>query len=102
MNPNQNEERKLIILDIEDTQIQKKKMSLLMRIQSFIGGYTKISLHEKVVFFRLMATMTNSGMSVIDGLKVLRQQSQTKKMQFFYDALLEQVRSGFSLSSALR
>lgn len=64
----------------------------------FFGG---ISSAEKAAFCRFMATMLRSGMSVPDGVEIIRQESKNQKMQKVLADLSYQTKKGKSVSSVL-
>lgn len=97
-NTNQN----LIILDVEETIDKSESKTLWQKISESFSFFSKISLRDKVVFFRIMATMTNASMTVLKSLVALRRQEKKKKMQKFYDYIIEQIQSGKTLNESLR
>lgn len=62
----------------------------------------KITLRQKVVFFRIMATMTNASMTVLKSLSALRKQEKDKNMIQFYDFMIDRVQSGMTMNESLR
>ncbi len=92
----------LIILDVEETIDVQESKSFFQRILEGVTPKSRITLREKVVFFRIMATMTNASMTVLKSLTALRRQEKTKKIQKFYDYVIEQVQSGKTLNESLR
>ena len=97
-NINQN----LVILDVEEDKIVEEAPSLGSYLTGFFKNSGKITLRQKVVFFRIMATMTNASMTVLKSLTALRKQEKNKNMLDFYDFTIERVQSGFTMNEALR
>ncbi len=64
----------------------------------FFGG---ISTAEKASFCRFMSTMLRSGMSIPDGVEIIRQESKNQKMQKVLADLSYQTKKGKSVSSVL-
>lgn len=56
---------------------------------------------EVVVFTRQLATMIGAGLSLLESLEVLRDQSETPGMRATCDVLVTEVRGGADLSSAM-
>lgn len=92
----------LVILDVEEEQVVQEDKSFGSYLKGFLKNRSKISLREKVVFFRIMATMTNASMTVLKSLTALRRQEKQKHMLEFYDFAIDRVQSGNSLNETLR
>lgn len=92
----------LVILDVEETLDERSKKTGFQKFLDALAPKSKITLREKVVFFRIMATMTNASMTVLKSLTALRRQEKTKKMQDFYDYMIERVQAGNTLNESLR
>lgn len=97
-----NFDQNLVILEVEEEKVIEEDKSLLSYLKNFLKNRTKITLREKVVFFRIMATMTNASMTVLKSLDTLRRQEKAKHMLEFYDFVIDRVQSGRTLNEALR
>lgn len=66
---------------------------LMLRINNFLYSFQKIKTKEKVIFYRLLSTMTNAGMPLIKSIGVLEKQEKNpllkKILNFFIDKLRE-------------
>lgn len=62
----------------------------------------KITLRQKVVFFRIMATMANASMTVLKSLNALHKQERNKNMIKFYEFMIDRIRSGLPMHQSLR
>lgn len=83
----------LIILDIEDGKTQQKDDTVFEILTKFLSRKGSIKLRQKVIFFRMMATLINASLTVTKSLQALRKQEKDKTMQKFYDYMLEKVQS---------
>lgn len=70
-----------------DNASQNKKIkesdSFMDSINDFFASFKKIHIKEKIIFYRLMSTMLNAGMTLIKGISVLEKQEKNpyfKKM----------------------
>lgn len=66
----------------------------------FKGGPSKIRLNQLVIFSRQMATLIESGISVVPALAILSDQIEDKNFQKILIRMKEEVESGSSLSEA--
>lgn len=98
----ENFDQNLVILDVEEEIKQEESQSFGKYITGMFSPSTKITLRQKVVFFRILATMTNASMTVLKSLTALRQQEKTKTMKSFYDFMISRVQSGATLNESLR
>ncbi|MBP9779696.1 type II secretion system F family protein [Candidatus Gracilibacteria bacterium] len=91
----------IVILDIEEGQAVKQEEGFLKYLKSFFGAKGSISLRNKVIFFRIMATMVNASLTVLKSLTALRKQEKEKNMQKFYDYMIEKVQGGLTMHESL-
>ncbi len=63
-----------------DNVDNKKNWDFTDKINSFVYSFTKIKTKEKVSFYRLMSTMLNSWLTLVNAVKVLERQQ--KKWNF--------------------
>lgn len=62
----------------------------------------KVKLKDKVTFYRLLATMVNAGLTVLQAIKVLHSQQKSPVMKKVQESMMRDIQSGQSLSSTLR
>jgi len=69
-----------------------------------IASFRKIALKTKVVFSRQLATMIDSGLSIVQSLKILSEQERKKNKRFseIIDAIAAEIEGGTSFSVALK
>ena len=91
----------IVILDIEEWQAAKKEEGLLKYFKAFFGSRASISLRDKVVFFRIMATMVNASLTALKSLTALRKQEKEKNMIKFYDFMIEKVQGWLTIHESL-
>ncbi|USN57962.1 MAG: hypothetical protein H6767_06495 [Candidatus Peribacteria bacterium] len=51
--------------------------TMMEKINDFLISFQKIKTPEKVVFYRLLSTMTNAGMSLLKSVQVLEKQEKS-------------------------
>jgi type IV pilus assembly protein PilC len=94
----------LVIQDTQSgTQTQKQKTEFsLEAIDAWLISKQKIKLKQKVIFFRLLATMANAGLPILKSLSILEKQEKAPVMQRVYAKILQDIKGGKNLSAALR
>ncbi len=92
----------IVILDSQTGNIEKKSGFILSKWLKQFSGSTKIGLRQKVIFFRMMATMVNAGMTVLKWLWALEKQEKNPAMKLLYSTLMESLQTGKSLNESLR
>ena len=91
----------IVILDIEDDRNVVVEESTLSYIKHFLVSEGSINLRQKVVFFRILATMVNASLTILKSLSALRKQEKDKHMIKFYDFMIERIQSGTTMHDAL-
>ncbi|MDD2487172.1 MAG: type II secretion system F family protein [Candidatus Gracilibacteria bacterium] len=94
----------LIILDsgIENQKEGKAFSFSLESINDWIIARQRISLNGKVMFFRLLSTMVNAGISILKAISILDKQEQNPILKKLYSEIIHGIRSGKNLSTCLR
>jgi len=89
--------RNLIVLDVRQTAARQKggKNASLFKTRP---SATKEQL---VIFTRQLATMISAGVPLLESLEVLQEQADTPGFRLVLDHVIESVRSGTDLSTAL-
>jgi type IV pilus assembly protein PilC len=70
-------------------------------INRWLASQGSLKLKDKVTFYRLFATMINSGISVIKSLSILKDQIESPKLQIIIENLVDRIEKGDTLSRAL-
>ena len=63
--------------------------------------FFRIPLREKILFTKNLALTLKSGVSLIDGLRLLRRQARSKTLQKILDSLIKDAEGGLFLSAGL-
>ncbi len=66
-----------------------------------LAALNRVSLQDKVIFSRQFATMINAGVPIVQSLNILREQSESKKLQTVVADVAKQVEGGTTLANAL-
>ena len=91
----------IVILDIQEWQEQKKEESYLSFVKNLFIRWGSINLRQKVIFFRIMATMVNASLTVLKSLNALKKQEKDKGMIKFYNFMIDRVQGGRTMHEAL-
>lgn len=91
----------IVILDIEDGKNTNKQESIYSYIKHFIVSEWSITLRQKVVFFRILATMVNANLTILKSLSALRKQEKEPNVIKFYDFMITRIQSGTTMHEAL-
>lgn len=75
--------------------------SLFDRINMWLILHSKVNIKDKVIFYRLLATMIHSGISLVKALKILQEQMSQPKIQYILKEIVYRVEGGQSFSTAL-
>jgi type IV pilus assembly protein PilC len=76
--------------------------NILQKVNNKLLVMQRLSVKQKVIFFRLLSTMVNAGIPVLRSLGILAKQEKNALLQKFYEAMIGMLRQGNSLSSSLR
>lgn len=91
----------IVILDIDDGWKEVEVESTADYIKHFFFKQWSINLRQKVVFFRILATMVNASLTILKSLTALRKQEKDAKMIQFYDFMITRIQSGTTMHDAL-
>lgn len=91
----------IVILDIQEGQELKRQDSYLIFLKNMLFKWGSIKLRQKVIFFRIMATMVNASLTVLKSLTALKKQEKDKNMIKFYDFMIEHVQWGRTMHESL-
>ena len=67
-----------------------------------IDLFERVGLKDIAVFCRQFSTIISSGLTLVNGLDILRQQTENKKLKRILDKSFEEVQKGKSLSETFR
>lgn len=74
---------------------------VMTRINDFLYGFQKIKTKEKVIFYRLLSTMTNAWMSLIKSIEVLEKQEKNPLFKKILNSFINRLREWDTLSDCL-
>lgn len=93
----------IIILESEDKEKAKKISSFSIEsINEWLMSQQGISVHDRVILFRLLATMVNAGLSIVKAITILEKQEKNPMLENVYRKILSYIKEGKNLSNALR
>ena len=88
----------LVILNLREEAGRKQVTAAGARPRFGIGG---VGLDDMVLFTRQMATMVSSGIPLLEALEIMVEQVTNKYFSAVIERIVDQVRAGSDLSSAL-
>jgi type IV pilus assembly protein PilC len=93
-----------IILDSKTTEQEHVKSGgfSLEALDAWLVSRQKVTLEQKVIFFRLLATMVNAGLSVMKAVNILEKQEKNIILKRAYEYMITGIKSGKNLSQTLR
>lgn len=59
----------------------KSDKDFMTQFNEFVGSFSKIKTKQKIIFYRLMSTMLNAGMSLVKCVSVLEKQEKSPKFK---------------------
>jgi type IV pilus assembly protein PilC len=81
---------------------QSQNFSANFDFQKFQTSFVKVTVKEKAVFSRQLATLVNAGVAIVRGLGVLADQCTNSKLKQALNDISNDVQSGVNLSDAMR
>ncbi len=91
----------IVILDIQEGQEVQKQESYITYVKNLLFKWGSINLRQKVIFFRIMATMVNASLTVLKSLNALKKQEKDPGMKKFYTFMIDRVQWGRTMHEAL-
>ena len=70
-------------------------------LSEYLPFFNKISLKNKTLFARQLATMIQAGLSLNQAMRLLIRQSKKGKLQSVFESIQSDIQDGFSFSTAL-
>jgi type IV pilus assembly protein PilC len=92
--------RNLIVLDVRQSTAGAVRAKSGM-LGSLMRARPSASKEQLVIFTRQLSTMISAGVPLLESLEVLQEQADTPGFRFVLDGVIESVRSGTDLSTAL-
>ncbi len=80
---------------------RKSARNKLDELNDFFIGLQKVKTKDKVIFYRLLATMTNAGMSILKSVSVLEKQEKNPILKKMLQTFVVELRSGKNFSECL-
>ncbi len=91
----------IVILDVQEGQEVAKQESYFSYAKNLLFKWGSINLRQKVIFFRIMATMVNASLTVLKSLNALKKQEKDPGMKKFYTFMIDRVQWGRTMHEAL-
>lgn len=82
-------------VSIDEVTVATKDVDLL-------AAFQKVSTKDIAIFCRQFYTMLNAGVTILSGLDILKQQSESKKLKRVVEEVYDGVQCGMTLSESLK
>lgn len=92
----------IILSEKFETPKNLKPKSWWEAINDALVKNQKVKLKDKVTFYRLLATMVNAGLTVLQAIKVLHAEQKSPVMKKVQESMIRDIQSGQSLSATLK
>ncbi|MEI7510935.1 MAG: type II secretion system F family protein [Candidatus Peregrinibacteria bacterium] len=79
-----------------------ENMSFFDKINEWVIDMSPVSMKSKVIFYRLLSTMINAGVSMVKAMNILANQFEDPKMKKVCRIVLSRIEKGMALSDALQ
>ena len=93
--------KKILDSDIFSSPTDEAPQDLMSYLNGVLAGFQKIKIKEKVIFYRLLATMLNAWMSLIKWVTVLEKQEKNPAFKKILWKILVWLKSGRNFSECL-
>ncbi len=80
---------------------EKKVKSAAAQKQSPGFRWTRLSAKERLAFYDQMATLVDSGVTLIDSLSLIKAQSRKKSLKKLYENMIHHINGGMSLADTM-
>ena len=80
---------------------EEKKDGIIESINQWLIAHSPIKTKELVVFYRLLATMINSGVTLVKSLAILEEQSENERLKMIARSLRGTIERGQNLSTGM-
>jgi len=87
--------------NVDNNKQVKQTGSLLDRLNDYVVGMQKVKTKEKVIFYRLLSTMTNAWMTVVKSILVLEAQEKNPVFKKILWKFWEELKEWKNLSECL-
>ncbi len=92
----------ILIVDAEEnSRGAGKKIDFVASVKEWFLKQSSMGIKKKVMFYRLLATMVNAGLSVMRAISVMQKQEKDPMTRKLYGRIIDEVRTGKNLSAAL-
>lgn len=81
--------------------IEEEPSGLYASLNNWVIMHQGVNVKEKVVFYRLLATMVNAGIGLVKTLHILEEQTEHQKLKRVIRIIVRSIESGDSFSSSL-
>ncbi|MDD2871378.1 MAG: type II secretion system F family protein [Candidatus Gracilibacteria bacterium] len=87
--------------NVQNESSSKKTGSLVDKLNDFVISLQSVKTKEKVIFYRLLSTMTNAGMALLKAILVLEKQEKNPIFKSILGRFSEELKGGKNLSECM-
>jgi type IV pilus assembly protein PilC len=91
----------IVILDVEEREGAVKENPILVYLNWIFKTRAPLDIRQKVMFFRMMATMVNANLTVLKSLSALKKQEKIKKVADFYQFMIDKIQGWLTMHESL-
>ncbi|MDD3145221.1 MAG: type II secretion system F family protein [Candidatus Gracilibacteria bacterium] len=86
---------------VSNTNSDQKQETFMDKLNNIVMSLQKIKTSEKVVFYRLLSTMTNAGMGIMKSVSIMEKQEKNPVFKKIMGRFCEELKEGKSLSDCM-
>ena len=95
------EQQSDVVPDTDKASTDKQAVSLIEKLNNMSLAFQNIKLKDKLIFYRLLSTMLNSGMWLVKSVWVLERQEKNPVFKKMLNTFIDDLREGTTLSECL-
>lgn len=96
------EDKKLENDNNVNNEILTQNISFMDKLNDLLASMQKIKTSEKVVFYRLLSTMTNAWMSVMKSIMILERQEKNPAFRKIMNKFIQDLKEWMNLSESMK
>lgn len=90
-----------LLTEQKTEEARKEKKSLEQKLNDLFNSFQKFRVKDKVILFRLVATMLNAGMSLINSVWVVEKQEKNPKLKLILSDILVWLKAWRNISDCM-
>ncbi|MDD2908047.1 MAG: type II secretion system F family protein [Candidatus Gracilibacteria bacterium] len=87
--------------NVSNTEMNQNSGTFMDKLNDLVMSFQKIKTSEKVIFYRLLSTMTNAGMGIMKSVSIMEKQEKNPVFKKIMGRFCEELKEGKSLSDCM-